>query len=230
MKRNYVLLLVSVLCMLSTRRLQRRESGSALGDVQPAIRIWIYQKGVFGTLSRKQLSFSSKKFPVADRRPILFCICIWADRFEATCVMDEIFRRFNELMGMGSKYFLPLKNGPALDLAAITLKLAPSRIKSKGAMRMYSRKKRLSLWSTLLVLFLSVLLSMTARTSRVLDVVHSADPESVFSFVGQTRQNVLEAYPQCQESEPWSTILSEKGLRMPLHRGCSLCDGHAASG
>lgn len=76
---------------------------------------------------------------------------------------------------------------------------------------MYSRKKRLSLWSTLLVLFLSVLLSMTARTSRVLDVVHSADPESVFSFVGQTRQNVLEAYPQCQESEPWSTILSEKG-------------------
>ena len=66
-------------------------------------------------------------------------------------------------------------------------------------MRMYSRKKRLSLWSTLLVLFLSVLLSMTARTSRVLDVVHSADPESVFSFVGQTRQNVLEAYPQCQE-------------------------------
>ena len=76
---------------------------------------------------------------------------------------------------------------------------------------MYSRKKRLSLWSTLLVLFLSVLLSMTARTSRVLDVVHSADPESVFSFVGQTRQNVLEAYPQCQKSEPWSTILSEKG-------------------
>lgn len=45
--------------------------------------------------------------------------------------MDEMFRRFNELMGMGSKYFLPLKNGTALDLAAITLKLAPSELKAK---------------------------------------------------------------------------------------------------
>lgn len=45
-----------------SRRLQRRESGSALGDLQPAIRIWIYQKGVFGALSRKQLSFLRRNF------------------------------------------------------------------------------------------------------------------------------------------------------------------------
>lgn len=120
----------------------------------------------FWGLEPKTTLFSSKKFPVADRRPILFCICIWADRFEATCVMDEIFRCFNELMGMGSKYFLPLKNGTALDLAAITLKLAPSELKAKELCACIQGKTPISMEYPLSLVFIGASFDDSPHLSR----------------------------------------------------------------
>ncbi len=81
----------------------------------------------------------------------------------------------------------------------------------KGLLTMFSRRKRISLWGTLLALVLYAIFTLTFHTSRILSVVHSADPESVFPLVGQSRQEVLSAYPQCRESAPFSDILTEKG-------------------
>ena len=76
---------------------------------------------------------------------------------------------------------------------------------------MFSRRKRISLWGTLLALVFYVIFTLTLSASRMLSVVHSTDPESVFPLVGQSRQDVLAAYPQCRESAPFSGILAEKG-------------------
>lgn len=76
---------------------------------------------------------------------------------------------------------------------------------------MFSRRKHISLWGTLLILMLYAIFMLTPPASRMLSAVHSADPKSVFPLVGQSRQDVLSAYPQCRESAPFSSILSKKG-------------------
>ena len=54
----------------------------------------------------------------------------------------------------------------------------------KGLLTMFSRRKRISLWGTLLALVLYAVFTLTLHTSRILSVVHSADPESVFPLWG----------------------------------------------